>query len=245
MNIKTEYSESGAPIYKYEDVETKWETPVYGNDELISKLDEHITKFLGKSDYVWHEILSDIVHIDVYYIKPTSERNFHTFITNGMSFLPMNVPEGQEDWRYAELMICLPPDWPVGEEEFKNERNYWPIRVLKMLARFPHKYRTWLSWGHTIPNGDPAEPFADNTKLCCSLLLPPIQVHSDFLSLRVNDEITVKFFCVVPIYREEMEYKLKYGVEGLMDKFDNHKINELIDINRKNVCKRSIWPFNR
>ena len=63
--------------------------------------------------------------------------------------------------------------------------------------------------------------------------------------MRVNDEVTVKFFSVIPIYKEEMHYKLKYGVEGLMDKFDKYKINEVIDINRKNVCKRSIWPFGR
>jgi len=242
---KTEYSESGSPIYRYEDIENKWEPPVYGSEELCEKLEEHITKFLGESDNVWHEMLSDTIHLDVYHIKPTEERNYHTFITNGMSYLPMEAPNGQEDWRYSELMVCLPPDWPVGDDAFKEDKNYWPIWVLKMLARFPHKYKTWISWGHTIPNGDPGEPYAENTKLCCAILLPPIDVHRDFFSLRVNDDVTIKFLCVVPIYKEEMDFKLKYGYEGLTDKFDKYKINEVIDINRKNVCKKSIWPYKK
>lgn len=245
MSKKIEYSESGQPIYRYENVENEWEPPVYGNEELDTKIEEHVTKFLGKSDTVLHEIVSDLIHLDVYHIKPTKERNYHTFITRGMSFLPMDAPKGCEDWRYSELMVCLPPDWPISQEDFKEGRNYWPIWLMKMLARFPHKYKTWISWGHTIPNGDPAEPYADNTKLCCALLLPPIDVNTDFISLKVNDDVTVKFLSVVPIYKEEMEYKLKYGVEALMDKFDKYNINEVIDIKRRNVCKQSIWPFNR
>ena len=30
--------------------------------------------------------------------------------------------------------------------------RFWPIQMLKFLARFPHEYKTWLGWGHTIPN---------------------------------------------------------------------------------------------
>ncbi|MFQ8729788.1 MAG: suppressor of fused domain protein [Enterocloster bolteae] len=25
--------------------------------------------------------------------------------------------------------------------------EYWPIRLIKYLARFPHEYSTWLGWG--------------------------------------------------------------------------------------------------
>jgi len=245
MDKKVEYSESGAPIYRYENVEEKWQAPQYGDEELCAKLDEHISKYIGESDMVWHEILSNLVHLDVYHIKPTSERNYHTFITNGMSYLPMSTPEGQEDWKYSELMVCLPPEWPVGDEAFKVDNNYWPIWVLKMLARFPHQYQTWLSYGHTIPNGDPALPYAQNTKLCCALLLPPIDIHRDFLELKVNESRKIKFFSIIPIYKEEMEYKLKYGINALTEKFDQYKINEVINLNRKNVCKKAFWPFGK
>ena len=55
MSKKIEYSESGQPIYRYENVENEWE-PVYGNEELDTKIEEHVTKF-RKSDTVLHEIV--------------------------------------------------------------------------------------------------------------------------------------------------------------------------------------------
>ena len=69
----------------------------------------------------------------------------------------MNVPDGWEDYRYAEMMICLPPDWNMDQRAWNDERHYWPIRLLKTLARLPHEYNTWLSDCHTMPNGDPPE----------------------------------------------------------------------------------------
>ena len=55
----------------------------------------------------------------------------YILLTHGMGAHAMNVPEdlaGQKLER-AELFICLPPDWKVGEE---GEAWYWPIRWLKI-----------------------------------------------------------------------------------------------------------------
>ena len=85
-------------------------------------------------------------------------------------------------------MVVLPESWEISSEAFKDERWYWPIRQLKHLARFPHKYKSWFGYGHSIPNGKPAEPFAENTKLDGVILLTPSQVPSEFLSLKINDK---------------------------------------------------------
>lgn len=237
MDNEIEYSESGAPIYRHENIEYKWKPPAYGDSILIDKLEEHIEKYIGEVDMVYHELLSDIIHLDVYYIKPSAERKCHTFITTGMSFLPMNTPEGAEEYRYAELMICLPEHWEVSDEAFKVEVNYWPIRLLKQMARFPHHYNTWLGFAHTVPNGNPPEPLFEGTLLNGIILLPPIMVKRDFISLKVDDNRTVNFYCIIPLYEEETNYKLKYGYSSLLDKFDEYGINEVIDINRKNTCE--------
>lgn len=131
----------------------------------------------------------------------------------------------------------LPPNWPISDEAFKDECNYWPIRLLKVLARFPHHFKTWLYWGHTIPNGNPPEPYSANTKLNCALLIPSILTPKDFFSLHVDNNKEVKFFAVTPIYTEEMDYKLENGHDELLALFDKEKISHLLDINRKNVCK--------
>lgn len=245
MDNKIEYSESGQPIYRYENKEHQWKPPIYGDLVLIKRLEEHIEKYIGKIETVFHELVSDTMHLDVYFIKADEQRRYHTFITSGMSFLPMNTPDGAEKNRFAELMICLPENWPVSEVAFKDEKNYWPVRLLKYIARFPHEYNTWLGFAHTVPNGNPPQPLADDTKLSGLILLPPIMANKEFISVKVDEERTINFYAIIPLYVEEMNYKLKYGYDGLLDKFDENGINELIDLNRKNMCKKSFWPFRK
>ncbi|RJX40467.1 suppressor of fused domain protein [Paenibacillus pinisoli] len=237
MSKSTEYSDSGSPVYRYSDRQRDWQPAEYGEEEWVTRIEEHVQKYIGEADSVFHEILSDIVHIDVHVIKPTPERNFYTLFTTGMSFLPMNTPEGAEGFKYAELMICLPPDWPIEQGDLENSDNYWPIRWLKMLARFPHEYDTWLGWEHTMPNGDPAEPLSEQTDMCGIILLPPLQVHEDFLTLDMGDGREINFYAIVPLYSEELDLKLKQGSDPLLDKFEEYGVDELLDVKRRNTCK--------
>ena len=59
----------------------------------------------------------------------------------------------------AELAIALPPDWKLDEESLKDERWYWPIGLLKVLARLPISNDTWLGCWHTL---DKQSPFAES-----------------------------------------------------------------------------------
>jgi hypothetical protein len=237
-----ELSEGGGPIYRHKPREKPFE-PAFGDIQHIQLIEQHIEKHLGEPDFVFHEIISDLVHLDVHIIPPRPERDFYTLVTTGMSARAMKVPEGLEELSYAELLLSLPPDWPLRQEDFENEANYWPVRTLKMLARLPHEYDTWLCEAHTIPNGDPAEPYAPNTKLCCAMLAPPLIVPDEFRELSVTPEMSIHFYGVIPIYQEEMDLKLKKGAEELYDLFDKHEVSELLDVNRKNVAKKRFGLF--
>jgi hypothetical protein len=232
----------GDPVYRYSDNDrpNQFELAI-GDSENIERITQHIEQYCGPVGNVFHELVSDRVHIDVHQVPPTKERPYWTLVTSGMSDRPMNAPEQVAECRFAELMLCLPPNWPLDEASLKDGRNYWPIYVLKLLARFPHQFNTWLWWGHTLPNGDPAEPYADNTQLCCALLLTPMRFPEEFGQLKIDDEKTIHFFSIVPLYKEEMELKLEKGTEALFDGFDKHQVNELLDPKRVNVCKRKGW----
>jgi Suppressor of fused protein (SUFU). len=237
-NKSEEHSQGGQPIYRHQR-EKEFQAPDNSNvfmDEIIAHFEKHI----GTVSTAYHEIISDLVHIDIHMIEPSKDRDFYTFFTTGMSDKEMNVPEGAEDYKLGELMICLPKDWKLSEQDFKDERNYWPFRWLKILARLPHEYDTWLGFGHTIPNGDPARPFADNTKLSCLMLSYPLLVDNlkEFYRLELADGRAINFYSVLPLYREEMDFKLKHSAEDLLDKFDEHGVNELLETDRKNVCKK-------
>ena len=232
----------GDPVYRYSDSERPTDFEMaFGDSHSIERITEHIEKYCGPVGHVLHELMSDLVHIDVHCVRPTPECNYHTLVTSGMSDRPMNAPEQVADFKYAELMLCLPPEWPLDDNSLKDPKNYWPVYLLKMLARFPHKFNTWLWWGHTMPNGDPAGPYADNTKLCCALLLSPVRCEEGFETLEISPEKTIHFFSIIPIYQEELDVKLEKGAEALCELFDKHGINELLDVKRVNVCKKRGW----
>jgi hypothetical protein len=240
-----EISPSGSPVYRYKP-RTKPFQAAIGDGDKIKQISEHIEKHIGPVSGVFHEIVSDLVHVDVHMVPATATRNFQSLITSGMSDRPMKVPEGAEDYRYAELMICLPPTWPVDQASFKDEKNYWPVRWLKTIARFPHEYDTWIGPGHTIPTGDPATPYASNTKLCGMAVVPPMLSPKAFHQLELPDRI-VNFYALWPLYRQEMDLKLKLGMDGLLAQLGktpetNPENVEIVTPNRKNACrKKFLW----
>lgn len=236
MSNEVERSESGAPIYRHQ--RRKGEIDIVsGDDAAIQRISQHIEKHVGKVAFVFHELLSNLVHIDVHMVPPGPGRDYYTLITSGMSDRPMTAPDDNPQYRYAELVLCLPPDWPLEQEAFADETNYWPMRWLKVLARLPHEYNTWLFVGHTVPNGDPPKPFAPNTRLCCALLLQPVLFGPDFQRLDAGDGKVINFLSLVPLYREEMDFKLRHGLDPLLERLDAAGVNEFLDLKRKNVCK--------
>jgi hypothetical protein len=209
----------------------------------LRTISDHIEEHLGPIDYVFHELISEYVHIDVHRIPPQKHRPYYTLVTSGMSERPMTVPDGAESLRFTELMICLPPTWPLSMEDFRDERNYWPIRLLKVLARLPHEFRTWLGLSHSVPNGEPPRPYAPNTKFCCAVLVPPLTCPDPFRTLQIDEEQTIQFYAVLPLFQEELDCKLREGMNVLIDRLDNARITELVNLRRKNCCRKNWFGF--
>jgi hypothetical protein len=151
-----------------------------------------------------------------------------------MSDLPMSTPPDAGVPRHAELMITLPPDWKLDKESFEDERWYWPVRLIKTLARLPHKYGTWLGWGHTVPNGDPAQPYAADVQFDGCILLPSISVPDDFHRLRIDADKEIAFFAIVPLYKEEL---------ALLERFDKKRIGDAVDVHRANAGRKLFGLF--
>lgn len=238
---ETERTPHGDEIHRHITSKHGELAPVKGKSHL-EQISEHVERWVGPIESALHEIVSHLVHIDVLCVLPSKKMPYYVFGTSGMSDLPMQAPEGLEDYRYAELCILLSPDWPIDfggnkatDQIFPGENAYWPIRWLKQLALFPHEYDTWLGWGHTIPNGKEAAPFADNTKFGCFILLPPFELPYDFFELLIDDGKIIRFYCLNALYKEEMEYKFEEGVEKLLEKFDQYHISSVITVDRVNV----------
>ncbi len=241
-----EKSESGAPIYRHENRNRGFELAI-GDSENIEKISDHIERYVGRPATVFHEIISDLVHIDVHIVEPSAARPCYTLVTSGMSDIAMKSPDGYPHFKYSELLICLPPNWEMSQDSWKAEENYWPIRMLKYLSRFPHEYQTWLWVMHTIPNGNPPEPFARNTAMSGVILLPPITIANAFHELEIDENKTIHFHAVIPLHADEMELKLKKGADALFEGFEKHHVSELLNPARASVVqkKKSWFPFIR
>lgn len=235
-----EYSPGGSPIYRYEDHQEEGFRPPVEMGVYAELVQKHFDKlFPGRGHFVYHEMMSDLVHVDVHILRPTEEANFYVLYTTGMSDLPMTLPEGldQEDLKYAELFMFLPGDWNVGEDVSSTQdlpyESYWPINMLKFLSRFPHEYKTWLGFGHTMPNGPDYSPVCDGVDFGGVVL---DWMGQDLGRLETPDGHDVMLYYVIPAYKQEIEYKLKYGMEGLQKRFSEGELPLVLDIHRPNLC---------
>lgn len=211
------------------------------SEDEAQRWSAHLEQHLGGSATVFHELLSDTVHLDVLVYPATAERPYHVLVTQGMSALPMRVPEGAEHLAFAELMVVLPADWVIEGEAAKEERWYWPMRTLKSVARLPHLYDTWIGTGHTIPNGDPAEPYDDSTQHCCVIVGRPSLFGESMTECQTADGKLVQLYALYPIYEDEMAYKLEHHAEALFEKLEAREVEEVIDPKRRSVLAKRFW----
>ena len=193
--------------------------PEVYTEEEMEAIEGHIQQYFGKFENVFHELSSPDIHVDICVVPPSKERYYYTLVTMGMGAHRMNVPEELAEYKLerAELAIALPGNWKLKREDLKNERWYWPIRLLKTLARLPIASDTWLGFGHTMDN---EEDFAKGTKLCAAILTGPQDTEdgSEVCILPSGEE--VNFYQVIPLYREELEYKMAHDADALLDKMD-------------------------
>jgi hypothetical protein len=231
---------SGDPIWVH-DEPAPFQPPE--GEMCLEEISAHIHRHLGPVETVFHELVSDTVHIDVHIVLPTPDSPCVRLVTSGMSDLPMTVPAGLGAPRHAELMITLPADWKLDKDSFKSEEWYWPVRLLKHLARLPHKYATWFGVGHSIPHGDPATPYAPNTRLCGAIIVPPLTAPDEFNTLVIDADKVISFYSVLPVYQAEMDLKLRKGADALFDRLSAKHVTDLVDIDRPDVAKKRFGLF--
>ena len=205
---------------------------VYSEEDLDA-IERHIEEHFGPFKNVFHEIASPDIHVDIVIIEPTPQRNYYTLVTVGMGARKMDIPEDLGEYRLeqAEIMVSLPPDWKF--DGLNDEKWYWPLRWLKILARLPGEEKTWLGWGHTIPNDG---PFSESTRLSAVMLIYPSAFGEESFECELPSGGRVNFYQVLPLYNEEVEYKLQHDAEALLDLMDDGDL-EFVKLTRKAAVK--------
>lgn len=220
---KKEKPEKIMPMYLYEDKD-------------MEEVDAYIAKTFGKFDNVFHEIVSPDIHLDVCVIPPTDEEPFYKLVTMGAGAYEMKVPYRWKEYKLerAEYVIYVPKDWNIQGQDM---RDYWPIKVLKDVARLPIRCDTWLSFGHTVQADEEGTPYATNTRFNC-VILDFCENHQGEVRLETSSGKVINFYQVFPLYPEELNLKMENDAEVLINKFDEKKIEyKIVDINRENAVE--------
>lgn len=213
---------------------------------VSEELEPFLEEMIGGSFSVLHEIASDHIHLDVLAFPPTRTSPCWTFVTSGMSSKPMQ--DGGEAapkaWQYAELVLRLPRNWfsvrsdmLVPDEELMDESKYWPIGVLKFVARAPHKYGFWVGPDHSFPNGDPADAYHSSVPFTGVVLNDVEGWPRMVTSLTTKDRTKINFLALMFVYPEEMEYKLGAGARSLGILLRRAGVGQVLDTGRRSVIE--------
>ena len=208
------------------------------SEEEMDKVSDYIKQQYGEFDIVAHELVSPDIHCDIAIVPPTDDQPYYKLVTMGAGAFKMNVPEDLKSDVYerAEYVVFLPADWNIKSDK---EEDYWPIRMLKTVARLPVSMDDWLFYRHTVNLTDDESPVAENTGFnSCVLFISfgkdnkPVEP----LKLDLSDK-EVAFFQLVPLYPEELQFKLEHSFDELEDIMDDDLYDPVVDIHRKNYCK--------
>jgi hypothetical protein len=187
-------------------------------DEWRAQREAHYVRHFGPPVYIYHEVLAQQPHLDVCVCGPSEElgRSFYTYVTSGMSDLPMRTPEKMpadraRELRRAELLVYV----SEADQAAWQDAGF-PERWLLWLASAVHEWQTFFAPTHTVPNGDPPQPLLPGSSMTTAFLLPathgPEAVRH---GLKLGDD-PVSFLRVVPITNAECDYKVQRGPEALM-----------------------------
>ena len=220
---KKQEGKSGIPQYLYDDAE-------------IDEVDSFICDMFGDYKNVFHEIASPDIHLDVCIVEPTEDEPYYKLVTMGAGAYKMDIPEQWKkyDLDYAEYVIYLPADWDLNSGE---ETDYWPVKTLKDVARLPIWCDTWLCYGHTAQADEEGSAYASNTGFN-SVVLDFAENKKGDIRLIMSSGKVVNFYEVIPLYPEELQFKMDSGADALFERFREKGISyKVVDINRKNAAE--------
>ncbi len=212
-----------SPHQKVEMVKFK-EEPSYMN---------HLEHALGEFENIYKQVTPTDPPIDI--LSFQGER-FNALVTNGMRYLPMNVPEYLKGNAYAELVMFIDKSFDISDEGLLKEENSWLLQSLRDLAMYPRLTNSYIGWGHVVGNGEERMPYYSGSELCGMLVYPPVvQEDMKFYTFKEGEKTTY-IYNVMPLYTEEVDFILKHSSDAYFERIREAGISQIIKKNRPSAC---------
>jgi len=155
-------------------------------------------------------------------------------MTNGLSDYTMPVSGKWVGREHTELYFCLPTYW--GLDDFENPNSNWIYDWIFRLENFVREKQTWFGPGHTIPCGNPPVQISETMKQEYFIFLDPMLVSAALAPMAVDGK-QVHFLSIVPIFGDELDYKMGKGTHKILRKFISRKVDEQLDDYRVSVLR--------
>jgi hypothetical protein len=120
-------------------------------------------------------------------------------------------------WTYATWCMSQNTDAnPVELHLYSSKEDTGIVELLTTLAYY-HNNTSAVDLHHTVNFG---RGWQDNSPCSYGYISLPYLDGPILESLTIQNS-TVKFYWLIPVTKEEVDYKVQYGAEGLEEKFDN------------------------
>jgi hypothetical protein len=158
------------------------------------------------------------------------------FMTQGLSSYPMEIPEKYQEERNAELYFFAPVHWQ--SETNDTPLLHWLLQTLSKAKAYVMA-GNWVLKGQSFGITDLPEGKMKEQNFVALMLVPPHE--ASFLKDPVLvDNVQVSFRALVPVFKDEQEYKIARGFQKLWEKFHEKRTSEKLDEFRLPVVKNRI-----
>ena len=185
--------------------------------------------FPGREAFVFSEKISEGFRVDIKVLEPTSAGNYYVLYTVGLSDLSDRDP--------AELFCFLPASWnPVAVMEGGDSAPAnvsWPIRMVREIARVMRENGEAAENGTPFACGGNFTPLCSDTKMSGYILS---ELEGEIGGIETEGGTRVRFLMAIPAYREEIRYRMKYGMDELNRRFDEGRLPMVTNLRRPNLC---------
>lgn len=212
----------------------------YTEDEF-NELTSYIEKsFGGKITNIYHEKVSEHVHIDIVEVGPSKGADYYKLVSVGAGAYEMNIPWQLKGCHLerAEVVMLLPKENKISLDD---PESIWPIIKMKEIIRTPIREDSWLGYGHTFGDGI---PLTKNTDMKWIGLVTACDKDCQQMECVIGDKI-INFYQMLPMYDEELKYKRKHTMDNLIMILDEKDFPIMMDPKRKNASKNRFRNLNR
>lgn len=147
-------------------------------------------------------------------------------MTSTLSEYKMPVSEKWKGREYNEIFFAMPAYWDLDDKGNASLQALydWIFR----LEKFVKEKNTWFGPGHSIPCGNPSTAISPLLKQDNFIFINPMFLEDLFQPLILTDKV-VHLLATVPVFSDELEYKMSKGTHKFVRRFYQKKHDERID----------------